>query len=353
MIFFSAKPLLFFAVLFSVNHCLSKGLVFSGNVLPPHRIIRTCCSFGSNVGVMGVPDFYVTDITSVENIGAHHYMGSKDEGNGIIYTLKGGFIDMAHLRDQADWTAYLYSIIISHKGVTDFEIKLGYEGGLKKLHLNVPSDFSDTNSMNLAGRIAYDLSVWHEIATWYGASSIPFVPERFSSFSIEDNYSNLLGANLGIEALKSDLPYDEAMTKLIHDKLIDLERVDSVSQTYEAMEKVLNKWWTRDFKFPQSNVLLKREFSNYSTTYPLIVPGMSDSKNEICDLDMPKLTDTNLKFEDVYTLSFKLNGLFHFKNLLLEPHSKTITSRDFLSIIDEITFESNKRLSKISKIYKF
>jgi hypothetical protein len=353
MKFISAKPFLFFAVLFVVNHCLSKGLDFSGNVLLPHRIIRTCCSFGTNVEVMGLPNFYVTEITGIENIGAHHYMGSKEEGNGIIYTLKGGFIDMAHLRDQADWTAYLYSLIITHKGVPDFELKLGYEGGTKKLQLNIPSDFSDANSMSLAGRIAYDLSVWHEIATWYGASSIPFVPERYSSFSIEDNYSNLLGAILGIEALKSDLPYDEAMTKLINDKLVELERVDSVSQTYDAMEKVLNKWWTRDFKFPQSNVLLKRQFSNYSTTYPLIVPGMSDSENEICDLEMPNLSDTSLKFEDVYTLSFKLNGIFHFKNNLHDLHPRTITSRDFLSIIDEISFESNKKLLKMSKIYKF
>jgi hypothetical protein len=344
---------LFFIFFVNSIPCHSKGIEFSGKNLPPHRIIRTCCSFGTNVEVMGFPNFYVTEITGVENIGAHHYMGSKEEGNGIIYTLKGGFIDMAHLRDQADWTAYMYSIIITHKGIPDFEIKLGYEGGMKKLHLNVPPDFSDANSMNLAGRIAYDLSVWHEIATWYGASSIPFVPERYSSFSLEDNYSNLLGAIMGIEALKSDLPYEEAMTKLIHDKLIELERVDSVSQTYDAMEKVVNKWWTRNFKFPQSNVLLKREYSNYSTTYPLIVPGLASPGGEVYSLDIPKLTDTNYKLEDVYTLSFRLNGIFHFKNLLLDPHSRTITSRDFLPIIDEITLESNKRLSKISKIYKF
>jgi hypothetical protein len=347
------KTFLIFAFIYVAIQSFPRGVEFSEKPLPPHRVIRTCCSFGSNVGIMGIPYFQVTDITGIENIGAHQYLGNKEEGNGIIYTRKGGFIDLAHLRDQADWTAFLYYIISEHKGIPKFEIKLGYEGGTKKLLLNVPSDLSDSNSMNLAGRIAYDLSVWHEIATWYGVSSIPFVPERFSSFSIEDNYSNLLGAILGIEALKSDLPYDDAMTKLIHEKLIQLERVDSISQTYDAMEKVLNKWWTRNFQFPQSNVTLKREFSNYSVTSPLIVPGFSAPDGDVCNLDIPYLTDTDLKIEDLYTLSFKLNGKFHSKNILAESHSRIITSRDFLPIINEITIESNKRLSKFRKIYRF
>jgi hypothetical protein len=321
-------------------------------ILPP-RTIRVCCSFGSNVGVMGIPYFKMTEITGIKNIGKHQYLGSEDEGNGIIYTLKGGFIDMAHLRDQADWTAFLYHIITENKGVPDFEIKLGYERGIKKLSLNIPVDISEINAIILAGRIAYDLSVWHEIATWFGPTSIPLLPERYSSFSVEDDYSNLLGATLGMEALKSDLPYEEAMTKLIDEKLTQLERVDSVSQTYDAMEKVLNKWWNRDFQFPQSNVLLKRAYSNYSFTYPLIVPEYTDPEGDVCVLDVPKLVNANLKFEDLYTLSFKVSGKFHPKYLFADSHSRLITSRDFLPIIDEIKVESNKKLSKIRKIYRF
>jgi hypothetical protein len=327
----------------------SKGIEFSEKALPPHRVIRVCCSFGTNIRVMGIPDFFVTEITGVEEIGQHHYLGSKEEGNGIIYTYKGGFIDLAHLRDQADWTAYLYHVIISHKGITDFELKLGYEGGTKKLILNIPAEISEIDAMNLAGRIAYDLSVWHEIATWFGASSVPFIPERFSSFSVEDNYSNLLGVTLGIEALKCELPYNDAMTKLIAERLSQLERVDSVSQTYNAMEKVLDKWWTRNYMFPQNNVQLKREFSNYSETHPQIVPGLGDPKGDVCILDVPKLSDPNLKFEDLYTLSFKLNGKFHNKNLFSDPRSRIVTNRNFLSLIDEIEIESNKKLSKISR----
>jgi hypothetical protein len=347
------KVFFFITLTSCISSGFSRGVEFSNEPTHPPRTIRVCCAFGSNVGVMGIPNFQFTEITGIEYIGKHQYLGTEEEKNGIIYTLKGGFIDMGHLRDQADWTAFLYHIITKNKGIPNFEFKLGYERGFKKLLLNVPADITDINAINLAGRIAYDLSVWHEIATWYGPTSVPLLPERYSSFSIEDNYSNLLGATLGIEALKSDLPYNEAMTKLIDEKLTQLERVDSVSQTYNAMEKVLNKWWTRDFQFPQANVMLKREFSTYSYTYPLIVPGLSDPEGDVCVLDIPKLVDTDLKFEDLYTLSFKINGKIPLKNVNVNSHTKTITSRDFLPIIQQIAEESNKKLSKIRKIYGF
>lgn len=332
-------------------HCFSKGIEFSKEPPLPPRIIRTCCAFGSDVGVVGLPFYRYTEIADAANIGNHHYLGNKEEGNGIIYTRKGGFIDIAHLRDHSDWTAYLYYIIITHKGIPNFEIKLGYEGGVKKLALNIPADISDDNMKILAGRIAYDLSVWHEIASWFGASSVPFLNERYSSFSLEDNYSNLLGATLGIEALESDLPFNEAMTKLLEEKLIQLERVDSISQTYSAMEEVLDKWWTRNFQLPQANVILKRDFSSYTTTAPLIVPGFSDSKGDICTLDLPALENTNLEFEDLYTLTLKLNGKLSSKKCFAEHKIKEITNHDFLSLIDDITNESNKKLARISKIY--
>jgi len=344
--------LLFFFFAGTVR-CYPLGVDFVKRHSIPPRIIRTCCSFGSDVGIFGVPYFKLTEITSIENIGRHRYLGGKDEGNGIIYTRKGGFIDLAHLRDQADWTAFLFHIIDTHKGVSNFEIKLGNEGGSKNLVLNIPKDLSSDNSKILAGRIAYDLSVWHEIATWVGAYTIPFVPERYSSFSVEDDYSNLLGVTLGIEALKSNLPFEEAMTKLLDEKLFELERVDSASQTYKAMELVLNKWWTRDYKFPQANVTLKRNYSSYSSATPLIVPGFSSSSGEKCILHLPRLTDPDLSFDDLYTLNLKLGFKLRYEHYFVDYHNKIITNRDFLSLIDEINFESDKKLSKISKKYDF
>jgi hypothetical protein len=343
--------ILVFIIIVSFDNGYSKGIVGTKEPLVPPRTIRPCCSFGSRVGIAVIPFVTITEITGVEFIGKHRYLGDKAEGNGIIYTQKGGFIDIAHLRDQADWTAYLYNVILEHKGIQGVEIKLGYEGGTKSLFLNIPVDLSDDNSLVLAARIAYDLSVWHEIATWYGVSSVFFLPERFSSFSIEDDYSNLLGVTLGMESIKSDLPYDEAMTNLINENLIELGRVDSISQTYDAMEKVLNKWFTRDFRFPQANVTLKRQYSTYSYTSPLLVPEVSGTTGDKCVLDLPELTNTKLNIDDLYSLQVKLNGKVYYNHYFIEKQKRVITNRDFLSLVNEINLESDRELSKILSKY--
>lgn len=330
----------------------SKAPEFTKAPSIPPRTIRACCAFGSNVGIVGVPFFKLTEITGIEYIGKHRYLGDRAEANGIIYTRRGGFIDMAHLRDQADWTAYLYILIKHHKGESNFELEIGHEGGSKRLFLNIPNNLSDQNMMVMASHIAYDISVWHEIATWFGISEVPFLRERFSSFSIEDDYSNLLGVILGKEAIESDLPYNEAMTHLIDEKLTELERVDSVSETYDAMEKVLNKWWTRDYKLPHANVTLKRDFSTYSYTYPLLVPKMAGTIDDACVLELPELTNCDVSLDDLYCLQLKLNMKILYNNYFAGLKRKVITNKDFPGIIDEIIYESNERLSEYSRNIK-
>ena len=81
--------------------------------VPPPRIIRTCCGFGVEIGFVAVPFARKTDITSVEIMGTHQFLGHRNEKNGIVYTRRGGFLDLGHLRDCADWTAYLYDLIKS------------------------------------------------------------------------------------------------------------------------------------------------------------------------------------------------------------------------------------------------
>ncbi len=226
---------------------------------PPPKIIRTCCSFGADIRISGIPFVKKTDITSIDEIGAHHYLGNIEENNGNIYTKRGGFLDLGHLRDCADWTAYLYQLILASKENKELEIiHLGNEGGSKILELKIPEDLEDWETIELAGKIAYDLSLWHEIATWYGTSYVPLVPERYSSFSPEDLYSNLLGVHLGMAAIKSDLEYNEAMTVLLSEMLDSLDAVTSQEETYDAMVLVDDIWYTSQKRLPNKKLLVKR-----------------------------------------------------------------------------------------------
>ncbi|MFT4665530.1 MAG: hypothetical protein ACI9VN_002814 [Patescibacteria group bacterium] len=303
---------------------------------PPPRIIRTCCSFGSEVGVMGLPGVKISDITSVAALGPHQYLGNELEGNGIIYTRRGGFIDMGHLRDQADWTAYLFSHIMKHKERGVIVQKLGYEGGAKTLTVLISEEMSAEDIMLLAGKVAYDLSVWHEIATWFGASYIPMLPERFSAFSVEDAYSNLLGVHLGIAALKSELPYEEAMTQLIYQTLDSLDAVISQQDTHDAMEGVHNIWWTRNRSLPSKKILLYRQLDIYPEVSPLLVPGW-ESGSVVSPLSVPLYTCSNdASLNQYYHLEFNLNIRFPYRELFPVRKGRWVTPDDFGMLIEKV-----------------
>ncbi len=325
----------------TLNSGSAKAPTLSGKELsfPPPRIIRTCCAFGSDLGVAGIPFSKQTDITSLANIGPHHYMGDKNEGNGNIYTHKGGFIDMGHLRDCADWTAYLYNVLVAgSKTLGPTIIDLGTEGGSKTLILNLPPGFSEKQALELAGKIAYDLSVWHEIATWFGASYIPLIPERYSSFSPEDLYSNLLGVTLAKKALKSDLEYDEAMTKLIAQTLADLEAVQTLEETYNAMETVQDIWWTRAKTLPSKDILITR----YMGEGPNLVPWLVPSENCIPVPHVLKKPDARLN--QYYSLTIRLNHKFPLKDNLNFPQDRVVTQNDFDKLMAYIITEEENRI---------
>lgn len=313
----------------------------------PQRIIRTCCSFGSDMQLFAIPGIKLTDITSIEKIGPHKYLGDPAEENGIVYTRKGGFIDMGHLRDQADWTAYLYTQIRQNLQTDSFSLDLGHEGGDKNLHIKIHSGMNDHNLIQLSGRIAYDLSVWHEIATWFGASTIPFVPERYSSFSVEDPYSNLLGVTIGMEALQSKLPYEEAVTNIIAETLKNLEVVSSENETYLAMEAVRDIWWTRDKKLPSGKVLLKRDLKVYNCLQPWLVPGWENTTEEKNELKVPEFTSDGKPLTNFYQLDFKLNYKFPFRKLFPDRKERNITQNDFERLLVQIEVELNKKERKL------
>lgn len=311
----------------------AKGPILSTKKLqsPPPRIIRTCCSFGVKVSLFRLP-IKITEITSIEKIGTHEYMGSTKEKNGIIYTQKGGFIDLGHVRDQADWTAYLYTQILQHQSKGEFVQKIGYEGGVKELKVQISKDLSQEDIVKLAGKIAYDLSVWHEISTWFGASTIPLVPERYSSFSVEDAYSNLLGATLGMKALQSNLPYETAMTQLIEDTLEDLEAVKTEEETQAAMEEVREIWWSGKKTLPSRNVLIARELNVYPTVYPWLIPQKAKDI-ETRSLTVPQKSHNGKLLADFYQFSIKLNYKFPFKKIFPNRKNRIITQADFGTLL--------------------
>ena len=349
----SLKNCLFLLLLINsgMSYGFSPSLAKVSKGTPPPRIIRPCCVLGADFKLMGIPFSKVNHVMSMEDLNQHHYMGNGKEGNGIIYTKQGGFIDIGHLRDQADWTRYLFSLILTERNNGEFVKKLKHEGGSKYITINA-SELDTMDCLLLAGKITYDLSLWHELSTWFGASTIPFVSERYSSFSLEDVYSNLLGINIGMEALKSDLPYDEAMTKVLY-KTLDSLGAQTEEQTALAVELVREVWWSRSKRIPNSEVLLMRDTDVHSMVRPWLVPDSTFKTTKPHVMRVPKNTSTGSLITQFYTLNIDLNNKFPAEEMFPGRETRIISQDDFQVMLDRVgeEIENIKLVDSNNEVY--
>ena len=306
------------------------------NKTPP-RIIRACCAFGYDLQLWGLPFVTIDQVISTEDLGEHHYMGSKSEGNGTIYTNKGGFIDIGHLRDQIDWTRYLYTKILHSKGKGDVIMSLGNEGGRKNLYLNIPLQLDNNDCILLAGKIAYDLSLWHELSTWFGVSTIPMMSEKYSSFSVEDVYSNLLGIHIGMKTLRSKLSFNQAATETIISTLDSLDVVKTAKETYDAYDVVHNKWFTNEKRLPKTDVVLKRDTDVLTSSHPWIIPHSTDNINDPIILNVPLMDTKGVLLTNFYQFTIDLNNKFPVEELFPGCESRLINQDDFSILLKRVT----------------
>lgn len=112
--------------------------------------LRACCAFGydlqAEVAGIPVPFYTIDNIVEADNLGEHHYndsylgataglMGVSHEKVGLIYTTDGGFIDIAHVRDTADYTLYLFSQIYPKLG-EEWTLTLSDELASRQIHFS-------------------------------------------------------------------------------------------------------------------------------------------------------------------------------------------------------------------------
>jgi len=320
----------------SINGQSTKADDVNLDKIPP-RIIRACCTFGYDMKLWGIPFVSIDQVISIDDLGEHHYMGNKHEGIGTIYTNKGGFIDVGHLRDQLDWTRYLYALILKNKGKGEVVLPLRKEAGRKTLHLNVPADFDKNDCVLLAGKIIYDFSLWHEIATWFGASTVPFISEKFSSFSVEDVYSNLLGIHIGMKTLHSELPFNQSATEIISSTLDSLDVVKTVKETHDAYDAVNNKWYTNKKRIPSTKITLKRDTDVLKSSKPWIIPNQASNIDDPIILDVPRLDTNGELLTKYYQFTIDVNKKIPVEEIFPGNESRRINQDDFVVLLNTIT----------------
>ncbi len=186
------------------------------------------CSSGHGL-LRPSPYFGGMKYSNPKNLGQHGYKGGGS--NGMVYTCNAGFIDLGHVRESADRVKYVYDLVypcmLKKTSLIGFNI---LEPATFYVHIKYPDDWDKRDNqekqeiarqraISLAEYVAHKSLIWHETITWYGWSCTRLFPEKPSSFSWEDVYSDSLGCNLGAQALAMGGSYNKNMTKLLEKEL--------------------------------------------------------------------------------------------------------------------------------------
>lgn len=193
----------------------------------------------------------------INSLGTHNFGSFLGENDGVVYTCRGGHIDIAHLRIAADNVYYLYNKFSRHlqTGDTEFTYKLNTDPSTFVYHVTFPSNFNKLSngekqqilhevSLELAQYGTWYMVTWHEVLTWFGMKAFYVMPQFHSAFAWEDSYSNLLGTILGVKAMRyPGNDFNIAMTNVLKDELEKLG-IQSRDVAYYASEKMRDKWFT-------------------------------------------------------------------------------------------------------------
>lgn len=221
-------------------------------------------------------------------LGRHSYRGpGLGERNGIVYTCRGGHIDLAHLRKVADWTACLayrlHETILAERASFTFKM---HEPSVHHVWIEYPETWKDLSAdakdetareiaIELGQYLAYNACVWHEILTWFGYKGTGFFSEYVSAFSWEDNYSNVLGSHIGAMALRDPgREYNEAVTVAL-DRALQGLGVQPRPAARRAGQAVHRTWFTGNFAYSR---MIRRHFDiglDDGLVTPWLVPGVS------------------------------------------------------------------------------
>lgn len=275
---------------------------------------------------------------------------------GMVYTCRGGFIDIGHVREAADRTAYLqkilYSALLEEKTQVSYRIiepshytaLITYPPGWSTLSEEQKKAAAFETSVKMAQTFTHWSLVWHEILTWFGFASSGIFSEHISAFSWEDTYSDLLGITLAGRVLRSGQSYNKGITDELNRALKELD-VQPASTARRAARQIEGKWYSGGFYFFVE--MKKRNFSTglgFRPVIPMLVP-------EICPeavpspLPAPTLSSPTPEGFDVDLLIFPVETERWkiYRILNLEPEMPIRPVLHFPPLLEEIRNQAQPR----------
>lgn len=351
--------------------------------VPPPGALRPCCAFGTKLGVkmqgVKVPLFELANVTEAEALGPHRYDNGAlsvdirdrrgwvdDEKNGLVYTCRGGFIDTAHVRDNADLTLALAAALARRMDAGGASIELADQGAKIRVR-GRPVDPAlvgehGRRELAVAGAqwLAFQVSIWHEIATWYGYASMSAWPEKVSSFTPDDLYANLVGVKIAGGIIRENLAYSDDEYHRSMDAWLArvLERLDAVpvETGIEAMSSVDGIWWDSSRRLPEWELVTRRHMQVGPEIAPWLVSMATPAPPEErrfagCPADVEPLTLRNpqgfegIPFTDYLTLEFEVGDAMAAAGFPFpRAGSRRVTQADFPFLVERIRAEMTETL---------
>lgn len=237
-------------------------------VAPPVAV-RPCCAFGVDLSFAAVPLYRIGNVMEPGELGRHFYGAGalEAERNGLVYTCRGGWLDTAHVRENADLTFFLISQLVQQLP-GPITLELQGEGGRRTVQVRqLPADVlerwgRERLAETIASWVVWQFATWHELSSWFGFEALPGYPERVSTFSPEDMYSNALGIRLGAAVareggLLSRANYDALTEAWLGAMITFLVPADGQSAR-AAMKQLDERWWDSKRKLPDLQLVRRR-----------------------------------------------------------------------------------------------
>ena len=197
-----------------------------------------------------------------DDLGPHRYgrtprVFRTDESDGIVYTTRAGFLDLAHVRITVDSVRFCAERLRAAVRERRNELALPtIEGSTFIVTLRYPPDWppcadgavaDDELAIRAGQRLGYLMMTWHELITWFGYRTVMFIDESPSAFTYDDTMSHVVGLRVAGRALRDSTPgrsFDAAVTIALRAELEELGAVPP-AQTELAARAVHGVWWAR------------------------------------------------------------------------------------------------------------
>ena len=206
----------------------------------------------------------------VKDLGVHRYepwwdrLNGRDEvSRGTMYSCGVGFLDLSHIREYMDWTRFVHDRVLErlapHESKSpsqdlgeaefswsdaDFSLRVKAPAWLDALPPAERAAAVREASIRIAQRTTVIMGTWHEIATWYGQTTVMGISEKRSAFTWDDTTSHALAALAAGRALRlSEHNWNLAASRGLAEELAAVGVMRSECET-AAVKGSQGVWWS-------------------------------------------------------------------------------------------------------------